>query len=218
MIRPVGVRPSAPLAALVCLLLAAAARADAPSPAELNDDLLTYYGGERASAYFVLGFGLASAGAGGYLVTRHDDFSRGLGWPLLSLGAIELLGGIGYAFTVSHEIAHYQAALATDPKAFRDEELAHIEGTTRRFGFYRAAELGIAVVGAGLLGYGLAADRDVYKGVGSGLMIVGVPFFVMDTLNNNRAQWYLGRLRAYQPTIGVSFTGHTAALAVSGTF
>ena len=214
-------RPSATLlASLLCALFALPARADdgPASRSEIAHDLRIYYGGERASAYFVLAFGAASAGAGAYLLTRKTDFSRGMGWPLLGLGAVELIGGISYAFTVDAEVAHYEAALARDPKAFRDEELAHIEGTTRRFVYYRAFELGLAVVGAGLLGYGLAADHDVYKGVGTGLVAVGLPFFVMDSLNNARAQWYAGRLRALDPTLSISIGDGSGALVLSGRF
>jgi len=82
--------------ALCCLVFAAPCAADDGGPvsrAAMERGMLSYYGGEYASACLGMALGVTSVGVGGALVTRDGDFERGLGWPLLSLGAIESVGG-----------------------------------------------------------------------------------------------------------------------------
>jgi hypothetical protein len=169
----------------------------------IQKDLVSYYEGERTSAYVVTALGGFAAGAGSALVFQKQDFQRGLGWPLLTLGALEIAGGISYAITCTNEIDHYSAALAKDQAAFGREELDHIQATRSRFFYYRLAEAALALGGAGIAAYGFAANQDTWKGVGIGLGTIGVPFVVIDTINNSRAGTYEDHLRRFQPDIGL---------------
>ena len=73
---------------------------DAPlGRSAMDAELLRYYGQERTTAIIAASVGLAAAGAGGYLVTRRNDFDRGLGIPLLSLGVLEGIGAVFYVFS-----------------------------------------------------------------------------------------------------------------------
>jgi hypothetical protein len=212
-------RASAVVAAVV--LAARTARADATPQAgtdvgvgEMRSSLLNYYGGEEASAYVIGGVGVASVGAGAVLVTRSQDFSRGLGWPLLTLGALEVLGGAFYVVQVRSEIHRYGDQLASNPTGYRDVEATHIAGTRRRFVYYRLGELGLAVAGLAIATYGFAANRPTFEGVGVGGVAVGAPFLLIDTFNNARAGWYADRVRRFQPSIGL-VPGPSGGLSVA---
>lgn len=189
-----------PFVALAPILLAAPAWAD-EAPESLSKDMRAYYAGEARSAYVVLGLGAASIGSGAALVTRDGDFARGLGWPLLTLGALETIGAIFYALQVRGELAHVERSMARDPAVFRREELSHIHGTTSRFVFYRLAELGLSLGGAALAAYGFASDEDLWKGAGIGLAGVGLPFLLIDTINQGRAARYEGELRRFEAPV-----------------
>src|SRR5881628_3191108 len=65
---------------------------------QMDDALGRYYGQERTTAYIASGLGFAAAGAGAYALTRRTDLGRRAGIPLLSLGALEGLGALLYAF------------------------------------------------------------------------------------------------------------------------
>jgi hypothetical protein len=199
------------------LTLAGAAHADEPSRTSMQSDLLSYYEGERTSAYVATALGVVAAGAGGFLVTRSSDFARGLGWPLVALGALEAIGGIGYAFAVGGEIDHYSALLARDPAAFQREEAAHIAGTTSRFVYYRVTELVLLLGGAGLATYGFATKRDAWAGAGVGLASIALPIVIMDTINNTRAGRYADTIHRFKPTVALraGSTGVTASLGGS---
>jgi hypothetical protein len=167
--------------------------------------------------------GAAAAAGGGYLVTRDSAFARGLGWPWLVMGGLETVGAIFYAFQVGGEIDHYGGELARDPATYRAEELDHLRGTSSRFVVYRAVELGLTLGGAGVATYGLATNRDAWKGAGLGVASLALPFFVIDTLNDARASRYLDEVRRYQPVVGVQPAGGEAGergwtVSVAGRF
>jgi hypothetical protein len=172
-----------------------------PTKDAIARDLHGYYGGERTSAYVVAVLGALSVGGGVALVTRDSDFARGLGWPLLVLGALEGIGAVIYAFQVGGEIRHYETALDRDPSAYRRDELAHIHGTGVRFVFYRLTELGLAVGGIAAASYGFAANVDTWKGIGIGVTSIALPFLLIDTINNGRASHYEGQVRAFDPVV-----------------
>ncbi|MBX3188514.1 MAG: hypothetical protein KF819_15975 [Labilithrix sp.] len=209
---------------LVMLGLAASstARADAPPPgrAAIGEELHGYYVAERNTAFLFMGIGAASAGAGAVLATRDGDFARGLGWSLVAVGGLELLGAAFYAFQVDAEIDHYTGVLAKDPDAYKREESAHIHGTTSRFLYYRIGELVLAVAGTGLAIYGFAADEDVYKGVGLGIAVSALTFFILDGFGQSRAKRYEERVNRFDPSVAFSpgVGDRPWALTVGGRF
>ena len=169
--------------------------------AEVTHDLDAYYAGEGLSADVVTGIGSFCALGGIGLVTRDGDFARGLGWPLLILGTLEGVGAVFYRYQVADETRHYHAALAANAKSFREEELAHMRGTTRRFVFYQATELALTLTGTGVAIYGFAADKDAVKGVGLGLAAIGLPFLVIDAINQGRATRYRDAVDRFDPSL-----------------
>ena len=193
----------------------ATARADdgQVSRERIAGELDEYYAGEARSAYAVMALSTLSVGGGAALVTRSSDFARGLGWPLLVLGAVEGVGALFYAFQVRSETRHYQASLAANPGGFRDEEMLHLGGTRRRFVFYQATELALTLGGAGIATYRFAANRDAWKGAGLGLAAIGLPFLLIDAVNNRRASRYLDVVERLDPaTVSVqSSENHTPA-------
>jgi hypothetical protein len=192
------------LGCVAALTVTAAASAEEPTrPQAMREDLDSYYGQEVVTSSIIAGLGAAGAGTGGYLVTRKGDFSRGLGWTLLPLGSLELVGGILYVVGVESEIRRYGDLLATDPVAFREVESKHIEGTRRRFIYYRLTELGLAVAGVGVGTYGFIAKRPTFEGIGVGGFAVGLPFVVIDSFNNAHAARYAGEVERFVPTVSV---------------
>lgn len=165
----------------------------------IDVDLRGYYHGEEIAAYVIGGTGAAAAATGAYLATRSDDLSRGLGWSWIGLGGLEAIGAVFYALQVDGEITHYESELARDPGAFRAEETDHIAGTSRRFVYYRAVEIGLTLTGAAIAGYGLASRRDAWTGAGLGVGSLALPLVVIDAFNDARAGRYLERVRAFDP-------------------
>jgi hypothetical protein len=186
--------------------------------AAIDGDIVSYYDGEALSAYVILGFSVAYLGAGVPLVTLNSDFARGLGVPLLSLGVLEGIGGILYAVQTHAELVHYRAVLANDPEGFRKEELTHIEGTRSRFIYYRSVELALTLAGLGFGTYGFIANQDLYKGLGIGLFAIGLPFLIIDTINNSRLGRYYSRLQRFDPKLALQKDASGWRLALGAKF
>ena len=176
-------------------LASGVAHADEP---RVSRDLHVYYSGELTSAHVVAVLGALSVAGGLALVTKDSDFARGVGWPLLVLGALEGVGALFYSVQVRDEITHYQGELDRDPGAYKRVELAHMHGTTSRFVFYRLTELGLAVGGIAAASYGFAANVDLWKGLGIGITSIALPFLVIDTINNGRAARYIEQVRSFE--------------------
>ena len=205
--------------ALALIALARPALADEAVPrAAVEADMLSYYDGEEDSAFLAVGLGIAAIGIGIPLVTESSDFARGLGVPLLSLGALEGIGGLFYAYQVRAEIRHYQALLASDPVGFAKEERAHIEGTQARFGLYLAIEIGLAAAGVAFAGWGFAAKEPLNQGIGIGLFSIGAPFFIIDNINNVRASRYYNRVKRFDPKLAVAADSRGWRLALGTRF
>lgn len=208
--------------ALAAMSHASSSNADEPSPsrAAIGDDLRSYYAGERASAYVVGGLGLAAIGGGSVLVTRGTDFARGLGWSLLAIGTIDVIGAVFYTFQVAAQVDRYESCLAHDPAEYKRVEEDHITGTTSRFVVYKLGELGLVLTGAGIATYGFASNRDAWKGAGIGVAAMALPVLVIDTINGARAARYRDRVRDFQPTVAGTpgVAGAPWTLAVGGKF
>jgi len=177
------------------------------SRADVEGDLRGYYGGERVAAFVIGGMGAAAAGTGAYLVTRDGDLARSLGWSWIAVGGLQVLGAAFYALQVGGEIDHYEHALASDPAGYRSEELDHLRGTSSRFVFYRAFELGLTLAGAGMAGVGFATGRDAWKGAGIGVGSLALPLFVIDSFNDARARRYRGEVQRFAPAVGFGPSG-----------
>ena len=99
-----------------------------------------------------------------------------------------------------------------------DDELEHIDGTTSRFVFYRATELALTLGGAGIATYGFAADKDLWKGIGIGVTAIGLPFLIIDTINNTRAQRYQDQVSAFSPGVSVKLQHRDWMMSFGGRF
>jgi hypothetical protein len=137
-------------------------------------------------------------------VTRDADFARGLGGSWLALGGLEVIGAAFYVLQVGAEIDHYEGGLARDPAGYRAEEIEHIRGTSMRFAYYRAIELGLTLAGAGIAAYGLSARRDAWTGSGAGIGSLALPLLVIDAFNDARAARYLDEVRRFRPAVGLA--------------
>jgi len=208
--------------ALAAMSRAPDAKADEPAPsrAAIGDDLRSYYAGERNSAYVVGGLGVLAIGGGSALVTRDTDFARGLGWSLLAIGTVDVIGAVFYTFQVASQVERYESLLAQDPAEYKHVEGDHITGTTSRFVGYKLGELGLVLTGAGIATYGFASGRDAWKGAGIGVAAMALPVLVIDTINGARAARYRDRVREFQPTVAVTpgVSGAPWTLAVGGKF
>lgn len=199
----------------------ALARAEeALSRSAIREDMSAYYASERSTTLTMMSYGALSLFAGAALSTRSDDLSKGLGGSMIVLGALADLGGASYVSQVNGEIRHYSDELSRNPADFRRDEIAHLAGTSKRFVFYRSAELTTFALGVGGATYGFAAKKDAWQGIGIGTALEAGLLFTIDSMNNRRAALYQEQLARFD--VGLSIhppaADQPAWLGVSGRF
>lgn len=197
---------SAAVIALLPLLLLSQApvESDTPAPAlvppdtrVLREAMHTYVRGERRS---VIPFGVAalvSIGSGAALFIPADPRARGAAWTMLGFGILELAAGL--FFGLRNEQPKLDALLDASPAEFVRTETEKLEAISSR---NQPVLLGIwsAVIAAGgaMAGVGAAGNHRALEGVGYGLVVSGLAFFLIDWAVLDRADDYLAVLRAFR--------------------
>jgi hypothetical protein len=191
---------------LVLLLSQAPALNDAPPPAPvpsavgidaMRDAMHTYVRGERRS---ILPFGVAAVStltAAALCLASSEPIARGAAWPLLGFGVLELAAGL--FFGLRNEQPKLDRLLDESPDAFATEEKKKV---SRISGTFQPLLLGIegAIMAAGgtLAGVGALQRNGTVEGVGIGLAIQGLAFFLIDWAVLDRADDYLAVLGRFR--------------------
>jgi hypothetical protein len=180
-------------------LVSSNALAAGPTQSEMAGHMEDWFDGEQSEAFVFLGFGVASAGGGAYLVTRDDDMARGAGWTLIAVGGLMTIFSITYSLGLSPKHDELKDQLAKDPAAYKREETDRMEAIADRFVLYRWTEVGLFAIGAGLATYGLIEDKDTFTGIGIALAGEAAIVLGLDYFAERRAHTYLDHLHDFDP-------------------
>lgn len=171
-------------------------------PSEVKADPLaaamhTWHRGERLSGFVpFLGAGVATVATGTVLLAQGSKLDVGAGVPLVAFGAIELLAGLYFGLSSYAKESALDALLITDRARFLEQERARVHRITSLFQPLLLAVEGALTVGGGVTaGVGALQRDDLAIGLGLGLAVQGLLFFVLDWAVLDRAQAYESALR-----------------------
>ena len=181
--------------ALLTLILTQEPVPPVPNPV-LREAMHTFVRGERRS---IIPFAIAGAStvtAAALLLGSNGALERGAAWPLLGFGILELAAGL--FFGLRNEQPKLDQLLDESPAEFAREQTKKIGGIANRnqpllLGF----EALVVAVGGALAGVGALKHEDTLQGIGIGLAIQGLVFFVIDWAVLDRADDYLAVLRTF---------------------
>lgn len=176
----------------------APASALAPTPSAtaerdvLREQLHLWHRGERISGFVpFVGAGLATSLAGTFLVTSDSTSARGGGWVLLGFGVLEVAAGLAFALSSFSAEARRDAELTQDRAAFIEKERARLTRITTLFQpVLLGVEGAVAIAGGVTAGIGALRRDELMVGVGLGLAVQGLVFFLLDWAVSDRAQAY----------------------------
>jgi hypothetical protein len=167
-----------------------------PAPAVLREAMHAFVRGERRSIIPFAIAGASTLAAAALLLQSSGALERGAAWPLLGFGILELAAGL--FFGLRNERPRLDALLDENPAEFVAHETKKV---SRISGTFQPILLGVeaALIAAGGLMAGLGAERAerTLEGVGIGLAIQGLVFFVIDWAVLDRADDYLAVLRTF---------------------
>lgn len=176
--------------------------AAALTPAEPRLDVLreamhTYVRGERRS---IVPFGVMAIStllAGSLLFIPKEPIMRGAAWPLLGFGVLELAAGL--FFGLRNEQPKLDALLDEDPAGFVREETQKITRISARNQPLLLAVWSVLLAGGGAMaGIGASQNLLTLEGVGLGLAVQALAFFLVDWAVMDRADDYLAVLRTFR--------------------
>jgi hypothetical protein len=157
--------------------------------------IAAYFEAERLESLFFLAFGLAAIGvavACWALVRR--PFYTGMAWPLLLVGAIQVVVGTTVWLRSPQDVARVQAMVQQAPHRLHSEEIPRMQAVMRNFVLYRWIE--VALLAAGALLAWRAAAGTAWQGAGAGLVLQAGLMLALDLVAERRGQAYVQGLQA----------------------
>lgn len=208
--------------ALLSLSTRTAQAAEGAAPAidtqAVRLDMHRYFGGERNGGIWLMSVGAPAAVAGAGLLFyagQPGEFSRGLGYPLLAFGAVELFGGLIFYLNTNRRLPRFDQELRTRPAAFAAAELKRIQRVNRELSFLTAVELTVMVAGGTMAGVGALRGLDTLSGVGTGLLIQSAVLFIYDQFAARRALRYTDSLLLFNAGIVTAPPGTAAGASLA---
>ena len=154
----------------------------------MREAMLTYFHAEKQEALLFLLVGVAALLASGLLL-RGDGPWRSMAWPLTAVAAIQVVVGLTVFLRTDAQLAGLVASLASDPVAYRTEELARMSRVMSSFRVYGVIEL--VLIAAGVALSALNPGRQSLYAIGVGLVIQASFMLVLDLFAAQRGRAYL---------------------------
>ncbi len=206
---------------LVLVTASEGARAQAVSDeASMSRHMRHYFRGELDLASAALGLGAGSGYIGGALLAKATDASRAAAVPILTVGLVELIIGVGLFARTGAQVSELDAQLRSDPDRYAREESERLRGVIARFGLFRTVEALLLVAGAGTAGLGAVLDEDRAIGAGLGVGVQAGVILVLDALAEARAERYLESIERFRvvPTVAPVEGGQFYGMALDCAF
>ncbi len=162
---------------------------------EMQDAMARYFAAEKSESAFFIAAGLLAFGASA-LYFWHDTVYRGIVFPLVGVGLIQLVVGGTVFFRTDSQVKSLSARLETAPAEFRNEELARMETVNQNFRIYKIIEIALLAAGIALA---LWKRNDLLYSAGIGLILQAGLMLVFDLFAERRAEIYVQAIERLLP-------------------
>lgn len=159
----------------------------------MDQELARYFAAEKFESVFFIAAGVVAIAVSLWLWRTGDPF-RGMGFPLVAIGLIQLGVGGGVFLRTDRQVAALRAQLASSPAEFKAAELPRMETVQRNFAIYKWAEIALLFIGVAMIV--LLRRRELLYGVGLGLLIQAGLMLTLDVFAEHRGARYLEQVRA----------------------
>lgn len=158
-----------------------------------TDFIHHYFAAEKSGAALFVAVGaVACVVACGLLWRRHAW--RGMAWPLLAIGLIQLAVGATVWQRSDAQALAAARQQSRQPVSFRIVEVQRMQGVLERFELTRQATLGLLGLGMALVV--MRRQRPFWVAFGTGLVLQASAVLLLDHFAQDRAEQYLMALRA----------------------
>ena len=159
----------------------------------LTESLAVYFAGEKSAGLVLAVIGALALAWGGLIYRNGAGDLRGVLWPVMLVGALQLAVGVGLYARTDGQVAALRAQLDREPPAFLAAERPRMAKVQRNFIVIEWVEVVLLVVGVALA---LGRKGSVVPwGVGAGMVVQAGVMLAFDLLAERRGAAWLDALR-----------------------
>ncbi len=160
-------------------------------------ELTAYFAAEKQGGFLLIALAAASIAFAVWLLATKNAFSA-MAWPVLVLGALELVIGVTIAGRTASQVAALEAGLQRARNVTVTAEVARMARVNGTFELVKKAEIALIVVALVFL---IVRPAPATLGaVGLGILLQCAVLLVFDTFAHHRAKRYVEWLMAVPPT------------------
>lgn len=115
----------------------------------MQDQMVRYFAAEKAESWLFILAGVVAVGVSAWLLRTGSGY-RGMAYPLIAVGLIQLVVGGTVAFRTDAQVAALVQQLAASPATFQTAELPRMAVVMRNFELYKLVEISLVLIGVGL--------------------------------------------------------------------
>lgn len=162
-----------------------------PSP----NFITTYFTEEKIESLFFIIIGLIAVFlALVFLFLIKYSFFKGLAFPLLLIGLIQLIVGTTVYFRSAKDIIRVEQIIKNEPQKIQNEELPRMETVMQNFTIYKIIEIILLLTGGILFAFFYNSSQTFWKGLGLGLIMQAGIMLTLDIVAEKRGKTYIQHL------------------------
>ena len=167
----------------------------APPPA-FGAQMQAYFAAEKAESLLFVALGTMALVFALQAVRGGPPFARGLAGPLALVGLIQLVVGGTVFLRTEGQVQSLLQQLSHDAPGLAAAELARMAVVSRWFRVYFWIEIGLILVGLGVVAWGRTRGSRFVLGMGVALSLQSAIMLGLDLPAEARANTYVGQIRA----------------------
>ena len=156
------------------------------------DFIHTYFTEEKIeSLFFIIIGSIAIALALIFLGIIKYSFFKGMAYPLLFIGLIQVVVGSIVYLRVPKDIERVEQMASQQPNLIQTTEIPRMETVLQNFTIYKWIEITLIITGIILIIAFYKSPQTFWKGLGLGLLIQSNTMLCLDMMAEHRADIYM---------------------------
>jgi len=153
------------------------------------DFIKTYFTAEKNESLIFVFFGIVTIGFSLYTLLKWGDgFYKGFAVPVILIGLVQLVVGSTVYFRTDKQAQNLEALYQKDKVTFAKAETPRMETVMKNFSLYKKVEVAFIVIG--LLLILLAPSKELWFGIGIGMLLQGALMLNADIFAERRGTTY----------------------------
>jgi hypothetical protein len=125
----------------------------------------------------------------------NDHRLKSMVFPLISIALIQLVVGCSVYLRTDTQLATLSKQSEVAPLEFKAQETVRMHAVMKNFALYKTIEMGLLLVGIGLIAF--VQRFDTAAGIGAGLVLQSGFMLALDMFAESRGSDYLAALNVF---------------------